>query len=200
MGPGVASLTLNFVRESPITLRVLSSPRSLSQPTALDGCLLQASRAAISASPSQREYVSDVDFSPASSIPALSNPRAIPSHLSTKTSPKAYLRDLQVVPCLKIHPKPLRGAEVLRQTKSGIRRDRPRTVHDLVDPPCRNTNILGQAILAKVHRNKELCQQDLTRMYGRIFLSRHLKSLPGRRPHWTRQIGHSDAAHRWPSR
>jgi hypothetical protein len=60
-----------------------------------------------------------------------SNSGAMPSHLPTKTWPKAHLRDLQVVSCLEIHSKPFGGTKVLGRTQSGISRDRPCTMHDL---------------------------------------------------------------------
>jgi hypothetical protein len=67
---GVASLTLTFVSETPIPLRLVTSPRPLNRATDPNGCLLEVSRPATCPSPSQREYVSHVTFSAAFPIPA----------------------------------------------------------------------------------------------------------------------------------
>jgi S-adenosylmethionine synthetase len=74
---------------------------------------------------------------------------------------------LEVVAGLQVQPEPLRGAEVPGQAQRGVRGDAPLAVDDLVDPPGRHVDRLGQLVLADSQRGEELLQQDLPRVYRR---------------------------------
>jgi S-adenosylmethionine synthetase len=74
---------------------------------------------------------------------------------------------LEVVAGLQVQPEPLRGAEVPGQAQRGVRGDAPLAVDDLVDPPGRHVDRLGQLVLADSQRGEELLQQDLPRVHRR---------------------------------
>ena len=73
--------------------------------------------------------------------------------------PDAIVFHIQVVLCLKVQPKPLRGPEVASQSQRRVCRDGPRAVHDLVDPAGRNIDVLGKAILTDPQGRQELFEQ-----------------------------------------
>ena len=74
---------------------------------------------------------------------------------------------LEVVAGLQVQPEPLRSAEVPGQAQRGVRGDAPLAVDDLVDPPGRDVDRLGQLVLADSQRGEELLQQDLPRVHRR---------------------------------
>ncbi len=61
------------------------------------------------------------------------------------TEPIAF--DVEVVLRLKIQPEPLARPEVPGEPQSGVSRDPPLTVHDLIDPSRRDTDIGGPPLL-----------------------------------------------------
>ena len=67
---------------------------------------------------------------------------------------------LQIEPGLRISP------EISPKPQRGIGRDRPLAVNNLVDSPRRNTDGLGQRVLAEPQRTHEIFQQDLAGMNG----------------------------------
>ena len=67
---------------------------------------------------------------------------------------------LQIQPRLRISP------EISSKPQRGIGRDRPLAVNNLVDSPWRNTDSLGQRVLAEPQRMHEIFQQDLAGMNG----------------------------------
>ena len=56
--------------------------------------------------------------------------------------------DVKVVAVLQVHPEAVRGAECPGQPQSGVRADRPLSMHDLVDPPRWYVDRLRQPVLA----------------------------------------------------
>jgi len=52
--------------------------------------------------------------------------------------------DLQVIPGLQVDPEPLRGAEEPGQPQRRVRADAALAVHDLVDPPGRDPDLLAR--------------------------------------------------------
>jgi hypothetical protein len=85
-------------------------------------------------------------------------------HFRFKTTTQAILLHLQVIPRLKIHPKALGQPKVPRQAESGIRCDAPLAQHDLIDPPHRDADILGQSVLADLKGLEEFFMQNFPRM------------------------------------
>src|SRR2546429_7923004 len=84
----------------------------------------------------------------------------------------------QVIPGLQMDPEPLGGAEEAGQPQRRVRADAALAVHDLVDPPGRDPDLLGQLVLAHRKRLEELLQQDLAwmhRCHNRV--RRHAPSL-----------------------
>lgn len=69
------------------------------------------------------------------------------SHFFLQSIAELVFLLFQVETCLQIQPEPLRCPEVARETKCGIRRYPPRSVHDLIDPPRWNAYVPGQSIL-----------------------------------------------------
>jgi hypothetical protein len=65
---------------------------------------------------------------------------------------------------LKVHPESLAGAKIARHAKSAIGSNSPLAKDDLIDPPRRNTNDVGESILAEVERPDVLLEQDLSRV------------------------------------
>ena len=63
--------------------------------------------------------------------------------------PCAVALGLEFEPNLKVEPEALGGAEVPREPKRGVSGDAALAEDDLVDTPGGNTNVLGQAVLAK---------------------------------------------------
>ena len=74
--------------------------------------------------------------------------------------------DLEFEPDLEVEPEPLGGAEVPRETKSGVGRDATLAEDDLVDPPWRNPNVLGEAVLTEPMRLEKLGQEDFAGVDG----------------------------------
>lgn len=77
-----------------------------------------------------------------------------------KDRPKPVLLDLQVIASLQVHPESLRGPEVPGQTQPCVGADAALTVHDLVDPPGRDADLLRQLVLAHAEGIAELLEQD----------------------------------------
>lgn len=73
---------------------------------------------------------------------------------------------LELEPDLKVEPEAFGGAEVPREPKSRVRGDAALAEDDLVDTPSRDTNVLGQAVLAEPVGLQELGQEDFARMDG----------------------------------
>lgn len=90
---------------------------------------------------------------------------------------QAPLLDLEIVARLQIHPEPFRGAEIAREAKRGVGRDCPLAVHDLVDTPWRNADVLRQPILAHCHRRQKFLEQNLSGVNGWMSLLRHVRPL-----------------------
>jgi len=77
---------------------------------------------------------------------------------------KPVLLGLQVITGLQVQPEPLGSAEVPGQPQRRVRSDAALAVHDLIDPPGRDIDRLGQLVLAHTQRGEELLQQDLPRV------------------------------------
>src|SRR5579875_950712 len=75
------------------------------------------------------------------------------------------LLHLQVIAGLQVAPEPLRGAEEPRQPQRRVGADAPLAVHDLVDPPGRDLDLLRQLVLAHRELLEELLQQHLPWMH-----------------------------------
>jgi hypothetical protein len=73
---------------------------------------------------------------------------------------------LELEPDLKVEPEAFGGAEVPREPESRVRGDAALAEDDLVDTPSRDTNVLGQAVLAEPVGLQELGQEDFARMDG----------------------------------
>ena len=99
-------------------------------------------------------------------------------HFLSQPTAQAIILDLQVVPGLKIQPKPGRRAEVAREPESRIGRDTSVSVHDLVDPARRNAQVPRHPVLRELERLQELLEQDLSRVNRGQLLARHHTSLP----------------------
>ena len=73
---------------------------------------------------------------------------------------------LEFEPDLDVEPEALGSAEVPREPKSGVSGDAALAEDDLVDTPGRNTDVLGQAVLAETVRLEEVGQEDFARANG----------------------------------
>src|ERR1700722_17773018 len=80
---------------------------------------------------------------------------------------ESVLLGLQVIAGLQVQPEPLGSAEVPGQPQRGVRGDPALAVHDLVNPPGRDNDRLGQLILAHTQRLEELLEQNLPRVHRR---------------------------------
>ena len=80
--------------------------------------------------------------------------------------PGAVALGLEFEPNLEVEPEALGGAEVPREPKSCVSGDAALAEDDLVDTTGRNTNVLGQAVLAESVGLQELGQEDFARMDG----------------------------------
>ncbi len=78
------------------------------------------------------------------------------------------LRYFQIVVRLKTQPKTFRSPEKSGQPQCSIRRDRPFSLDDFVDPAAWHMNILGQAVLAYIHRFQKIFQEYFSRMNRRV--------------------------------
>jgi uncharacterized protein YbbK (DUF523 family) len=72
--------------------------------------------------------------------------------------PCAVALDLELEPNLEVEPEALGGAKVPREPKSRVSGDAALAKDDLVDTTGRDTNVLGQAVLAETVRLEELGQ------------------------------------------
>src|SRR5215831_11085392 len=89
------------------------------------------------------------------------------------------LLHLQVIAGLQVDPEPLGGTEEPGQPQRRVGADPPLAVHDLVDPPGRNPDLLRHLVLAHPQRLEELFQQDLTRVHrGHDRVRRHVLPFP----------------------
>ena len=84
-----------------------------------------------------------------------------PKHLSFQALSQSIPFYVEVVAGLEVQPEAIRGTEITRETESCIRGHRPLAMHDLVDATRRHADVLRQAVLAEVHRLKELREEDL---------------------------------------
>ena len=63
--------------------------------------------------------------------------------------------DIEIIPGLEIEPETVRRAEIARKPKSGVGSHRASSVDDLIDAARRDTDVLGQPVLADAHRLEE---------------------------------------------
>src|SRR6185437_11594157 len=65
---------------------------------------------------------------------------------------------------LEIKPEVLCGSEVAGQSESGIGTDTARTVHDLVNPSCRNAELSSEPVLGDTEWLEKFRQENLARV------------------------------------
>ncbi len=75
--------------------------------------------------------------------------------------------DFQVIASLEADSYTGCGAEVFGKPQSSIGSNFSLSPHDLTDTESRDTDVLGDTVLAQVERLYEVLEQDLARMYGR---------------------------------
>lgn len=80
--------------------------------------------------------------------------------------PGAVSLGLELEANLEVEPEAIGGAEIPREPKRRVSGDAALAEDDLVDTPSRDTNVLGQAVLAESVGLKELGQEDFARMDG----------------------------------
>ena len=73
-----------------------------------------------------------------------------------ETVSKAVLFHFQIVPSLKVQPKPLACTEEPGKPQGGIRGYIPLPMNNFIDAPRRDTNTFGQPVLADSHWAQEL--------------------------------------------
>lgn len=79
---------------------------------------------------------------------------------------EVFLRHLHVVVRLQVEPELRLHVEETAEAQGGVRSDGAAAMDDLVDPPWRNADVLGQPVLADAQRLQELRQQNLAGMDG----------------------------------
>ena len=79
---------------------------------------------------------------------------------------------------LQVDPELGRSTEVLRETQRGVRRDASLAVHDLVDPPRRDTDGHGELVLRDAEALDEILHEDFTRVNGLDLVSGSQRSPP----------------------
>jgi hypothetical protein len=93
-----------------------------------------------------------------------------------ETVSKAVFFYFEIVAGLKVEPKPLARTEEPGKPQGRIRGYIPLAMNHFVDAPSRDTDTLGQPVLADSHGAQELLQEDLARMDGRKLLSHFVLS------------------------
>ncbi len=94
-----------------------------------------------------------------------------------KTASEPFLLDFQIVPGLQVKPEALGSAEISREPKSGVSRNRPLAVGDLVDAAGGHADLLCQPVLADLHGFQELFKQDFTGTNRREIFGSHYSLL-----------------------
>jgi hypothetical protein len=95
------------------------------------------------------------------------------SHLFRQSGSEMIALHLQVVAGLQIEPKSITGAKIPREPQGTICANGPGTMHDLIDPSRRHTDIPGQSVLGQAQRLEKIRREDFARMYGIQLASSH---------------------------
>ena len=74
---------------------------------------------------------------------------------------------------LEVHPEVLGHSKVARQAKSSVCRDSSLPVHNLVDSPRGNTDILRQPVLTQFHRLQKFFEQNFSGVDWSVCFSGH---------------------------
>jgi len=92
-------------------------------------------------------------------------------------SVEPVLLSLEIESARQVQPEALGELEVAGEAKSRVGADRPLPMDDLIDPPRRDADVLGQLMLADSQGKENILQKDFTRVNRSDLLVSHLMHL-----------------------